>query len=218
MKGMKLSVLLAALLAIGLAGCRSTGMTDDNAASTTVSSDSDTPMASGSGTAAGTGTTAGTSTSAGTGTSASSGAGTWSGSTASGATGTAGGAGSMAGTGTGRASASTDPAQASTAPPPGMAQAYAAAATGAPNSTVTSIEVVPRHSSGAATAAGATAGQGAVGGSSTAGTTGASVTGDRSYRITLRMDDGRTQVITQDWAPAFGTGERVRMIDGVIRR
>ena len=41
---------------------------------------------------------------------------------------------------------------------------------------------------------------------------------DRVYRITLRTDDGRTQVITQEWAPTFSTGDRVRINSGVIQR
>jgi outer membrane lipoprotein SlyB len=36
------------------------------------------------------------------------------------------------------------------------------------------------------------------------------------YRITLRMDDGTTRVITQDKMPAFRTGDRVSMTGGVI--
>ena len=74
----------------------------------------------------------------------------------------------------------------------------AGASTGTPNSTVTSIEVIPLQAGAAAT--------------------GATMTGERGYRITLRMDDGRSQVITQQWAPAFTTGERVRMENGAIQR
>ena len=42
--------------------------------------------------------------------------------------------------------------------------------------------------------------------------------GERVYRITLRTDDGRTQTITQEWAPSFATGDRVRMTNGAIQR
>jgi outer membrane lipoprotein SlyB len=80
----------------------------------------------------------------------------------------------------------------------------------APNSTVTSIEVVqrPAGASGAGTVAGAAVG----------GATGAT-SGDRVYRITLRMDDGQTQVVTQEWAPTFSTGDRVRISgSGAIQR
>jgi outer membrane lipoprotein SlyB len=38
------------------------------------------------------------------------------------------------------------------------------------------------------------------------------------YRITVVMDDGNTRVITQDWAPSFRSGDRVRVQDGVIQR
>jgi outer membrane lipoprotein SlyB len=80
----------------------------------------------------------------------------------------------------------------------------------APNSTVTSIEVVQRP-------AGAT-GAGTVAGAAVGGTTGATG-GDRVYRITLRMDDGQTQVVTQEWAPTFSTGDRVRIsASGAIQR
>lgn len=83
---------------------------------------------------------------------------------------------------------------------------------GTPNSTVTNIEVIPRQSGSAAgTVAGA-----AVGGST--GTTGGSMTSDRVYRITVRMDDGTTQMITQESTPAFSTGDRIRVADGAIVR
>lgn len=86
----------------------------------------------------------------------------------------------------------------------------AATAPAIPNSTVTSIEVVQRQPGAA------TSGSTAVGGTG-AGATGSS-TGDRVYRITLRMDDGSTQVVTQEWAPVFSTGDRVRTISGAIQR
>jgi outer membrane lipoprotein SlyB len=44
------------------------------------------------------------------------------------------------------------------------------------------------------------------------------MTGDRVYRITLRTDEGRTQVITQEWVPTFSTGDRVRVSSGAIQR
>ena len=79
------------------------------------------------------------------------------------------------------------------------------------NSTVTSIEVVPRQGEGAATSAGTVAGA-AVGGTSSAGSA------ERVFRITRRTDDGQTHTITQEWAPTFSTGDRVRMENGTIRR
>ncbi|MEJ7806631.1 MAG: hypothetical protein WKG03_12030 [Telluria sp.] len=89
-------------------------------------------------------------------------------------------------------------------------------ASAASNSTVTSIEVVPRQD-GAVTGAGTVAGA-AVGGATGTGAAGAPGTGERVYRITLRTDDGRTQVITQEWVPTFSSGDRVRLNSGVIQR
>ena len=80
-------------------------------------------------------------------------------------------------------------------------------ATSMPNSTVLAIEPVPK--SAAAT--------GAVGSSGAAGTTGSSGAGE-SYRITLRLDDGSTQVVTQDTVPDFRSGDRVHVESGVIHR
>ncbi|MDQ1923876.1 hypothetical protein [Massilia pseudoviolaceinigra] len=91
----------------------------------------------------------------------------------------------------------------------------ASAPTGTPNSTVSKIEVVPRQGSGAASTGGAVGGTGSAG---STGTSGSTMTGDRVYRITLKMDDGATQVITQEWAPSFVTGDRVRMSGGAIER
>jgi outer membrane lipoprotein SlyB len=79
-----------------------------------------------------------------------------------------------------------------------------------PNAVVILIEPVARQ---AGSAAGAAAGA-AVGGSGAAGTTGSG--GDASYRVTLRMDDGTTRVVTQDKAPTFRSGDRVNMTDGMI--
>jgi outer membrane lipoprotein SlyB len=52
-------------------------------------------------------------------------------------------------------------------------------------------------------------------GSSSGGTTGSSP--DRVYRVTLRMDDGSTQVVTQQTTPDFRTGDRVGLAGGVIQ-
>lgn len=127
--------------------------------------------------------------------------------TDSGAMGSTGTAGTTCAAGATGQTAQTDPA--------GQAATQTAPAT--PNSTVVSIEVIPRQAGGAATGAGTVAGA-AVGGTTSAGTTGATMTGDRVYRITLRMDDGRTQTITQEWAPSFTNGDRVRMVNGAIQR
>jgi outer membrane lipoprotein SlyB len=60
-------------------------------------------------------------------------------------------------------------------------------------------------------------GAGAAGSSGT-GTSGSSMTSDRVYRITLRMDDGSTQVVTQEATPDFRSGDRVNHSSGMIRR
>ena len=124
------------------------------------------------------------------------------GATASGSTGggtaATGGAestgGSMAGTSAGSTAA---PPQAPAAPAPAMMPGSM------PNAVVMSIEAMPRPS-------------GAVGGSGTAGATGSSMGEDKMYRITLRMDDGTTRVVTQDKPPTFRSGDRVNMMDGMI--
>ncbi|MDL2357842.1 MAG: hypothetical protein QFF03_21535 [Pseudomonadota bacterium] len=79
---------------------------------------------------------------------------------------------------------------------------------GPPNAVVVAIDTIPR-----ASAAGADS---SVGGSG--GTTGSSTGSDKMYRITLRMDDGSTRVVTQDKAPTFSNGDRVNMMDGMISR
>jgi outer membrane lipoprotein SlyB len=61
-----------------------------------------------------------------------------------------------------------------------------------------------------------TTGAAAVGGSGATGTTGSSST-DRVYRVTLRMDDGSTQVITQEITPDFRSGDRVNLTSGAIQ-
>ncbi len=77
----------------------------------------------------------------------------------------------------------------------------------APNAVVVSIETVPRQGAGSTSM-----------GTSTAGATGSSMGQDKQYRITLRMDDGATRVVTQDKAPTFRNGDRVNMSDGIINR
>lgn len=123
--------------------------------------------------------------------------------TASTAGATASGAGTMptrsADTGTGGMAAQPQ------AQPPATSPTDTAAMPGAmPNAIVMSIEPMPR--------------QGAVGGSGTAGATGSSMGDDKVYRVTLRMDDGTTRVVTQEKAPTYRTGDRVNMMDGMISR
>jgi len=50
------------------------------------------------------------------------------------------------------------------------------------------------------------------------GTSGSSMTSDRVHRITLRMDDGSTQIVTQEATPDFRSGDRVNLSGGAIRR
>jgi hypothetical protein len=98
--------------------------------------------------------------------------------------------------------------------PSAIASTSAATASGkvaaTPNSKVTLIETVPRQTSAADAA-------GSSGSSGSSGTTGSSGAGNM-YRITVVTDEGATQVITQDWAPTFRNGDRVRLQDGAIQR
>lgn len=172
MKRKEQSVLLAGLLALGLAACTTDSMRSSDTAATT-SDQSPTGVSYGTPSTSATVPGQGTSTSS---------------------TGTAGTAGTPP-----TMDQQTAPAQASAAT--GMAAAP-------PNSVVTMIEVVPR--SGDATGAGTIAGA-AVGGT-------AAGTADRVYRVTLRMDDGSTRVVTQEWAPTFRSGDRVNLSGGEIQR
>ncbi|MFC5512089.1 hypothetical protein ACFPOU_13260 [Massilia jejuensis] len=98
----------------------------------------------------------------------------------------------------------------------GASQAGSAtAASASPNGTVVSIELVPRPASGIG---GAGSVGGAAVGSSGTGATGSSTASDRVYRVTLRMDDGSTQVVTQETTPDFRSGDRVNISGGTIRR
>lgn len=80
----------------------------------------------------------------------------------------------------------------------------ASAAAPAPNSTVLNIELVPAASAEA---------MGAVGASGAAGATGSNL-----YRVTVRMDDGSTQVLTYGSTPDFRSGDRVNVTGGRILR
>ena len=117
--------------------------------------------------------------------------------------------GSTLGSSTGSSPMTTGSSGASGAMGTGTASSTSAqtqeGATSMPNSTVLAIEPVPKS-----------AATGAVG-SSTAGSTGSSGAGE-AYRITVRMDDGSTQVLTQDTIPDFRSGDRVHVESGVIHR
>ena len=82
----------------------------------------------------------------------------------------------------------------------------AAGMSGAPNAVVMSVEAMPRPSASGA-------GSAAMGSSGAEGATGSSG-GGAMYRVTLRMDDGTTRVVTQDSAPNFRSGDRVHLMDG----
>ena len=170
MKRIEQSVLLAGLLAFGLAACSMDRMRGSDTASTP-------PTESATGVTYGTPATGGTAAGQ---------------STTMGGTGTAATAAGTAETRSATGTTSTDPQSAAVMP----------------NSVVTMIEVVPRQ--GDATGAGTLAGA-AVGGT-------AAGTADRVYRVTLRMDDGTTRVITQEWAPTFRSGDRVNLSGGDIQR
>ena len=192
MKQKHQSVFLAGLLAlaVGLSACSSW-----RGGGTGSSGSSGTSGETGSsGTATGTSTSGGMSgTGGGTG---SQGSGSW-GSGSSGSSGTSGTAGSSSGNDTSGSA--------------GMMQDRgASAAATSPNATVAAIEVMPR--SGGTSMEGETAG---AMGSSAGGTTGSSP--DRVYRVTLRMDDGSTQVVTQQTTPDYRTGDRVSLAGGVIQ-
>ena len=86
----------------------------------------------------------------------------------------------------------------------------AGAASAAPNSTVLAIEIQP-------SSIGITEGDSSMGHSGTGGTTGSSG-GNQSYRVTVRMDDGSTQVVTHGTEPNFRSGDRVNVTSGAIGR
>ncbi len=84
----------------------------------------------------------------------------------------------------------------------------------APNSTVLAIEILPASS-------GITEGDSSMGSSGTAGATGSaggSSGSSQSYRVTVRMDDGSTQVVTHNTTPDFRSGDRVNVTGGSIQR
>jgi hypothetical protein len=94
----------------------------------------------------------------------------------------------------------------------GASSGGTSASSTSPNATVAAIEVMPR--SGSATTEGDSSASAAMG-SSSGGSTGSSP--DRVYRVTLRMDDGSTQVVTQQTTPDFRTGDRVSLTGGAIQ-
>lgn len=192
MKRKEQSVLLAGLLALGLAACSSTGMNGTDTASTITSETSgeaaySTPPMDTTGRAGSTASTTGTET----------------GSMASGAS-SMGSSGAQGTSGYGTGSQAQTQTQAGQ---PSSMGTETITTSGTPNSVVTSIDVVPRQAAG---------GAGTVAGAAVGGTTGSA--SDRVYRITLRMDDGTSRIVTQESAPAFKTGDRVRMTDETMQQ
>lgn len=59
---------------------------------------------------------------------------------------------------------------------------------------------------------------GASGSSGSMGSSASSSSGDVAYRITLRLDDGSTRVMTLASSPSFQIGDRVRMTNGALQR
>lgn len=78
------------------------------------------------------------------------------------------------------------------------------------SATVQSIEPVARGMDQAS-------GEAQMGSSDTAGSTAGSA-GNTTYRITLRLDDGSTRAIMQNSAPTYQTGDRVKMVNGLVQR
>lgn len=76
------------------------------------------------------------------------------------------------------------------------------------SATVQSIEPMARGMDQAS-------GEAQMGSSGTAGTTAGSA---GMYRVTLRLDDGSTRAIMQNSAPTYQTGDRVKMVNGLVQR
>lgn len=93
-------------------------------------------------------------------------------------------------------------------------QPAAAARRPAPNATVQSIARAPAPAPAQNGVSTSDASMGASGTAGTSGSGGAS----QSYRVTVRMDDGITEVITYTGTPDFRRGERINVTDGAIRR
>ena len=144
----------------------------------------------------------------------------------SGSSGTAGtqGSGGMSGTGGGTGSHGSDSWGGGSSESSGSSatKGQSASAGGmtstTPNATVAAIEVVPQSSGTATddTSTGASTGMNSSVGSSSGGSTGSS-SADQVYRVTLRMDDGSTQVVLQQTTPDFRTGDRVSLAGGAIQ-
>lgn len=93
-------------------------------------------------------------------------------------------------------------------------------ASSTPNGTVVSIEPLAMGGS-----AGSSGSSGAISSTASGNSTGTNSGGgssrsarEQAYRITLRMDDGSTQVLNQSSTPTYRSGDRVNFSNGVISR
>ncbi|MGF6274823.1 hypothetical protein ABIB38_003214 [Massilia sp. UYP11] len=188
MKKTHQSVAIAGLLAVALAISGCTSMRDESSSSGASGSTGTSDYGEGSSGSSGASGTSGTSTET-----------IHDGAGVSGSSDTSGSSGASGTSGSGTSSMHDDRGgSASTA--------GAAAASAAPNSTVLAIEIMPASS-------------GITEGDASMGTTGAAgATGSQSYRVTVRMDDGSTQVITHGTTPDFRSGDRVNVTGGSIQR
>ena len=84
------------------------------------------------------------------------------------------------------------------------------AATPIPNGTVLAIETLPA-------AGGIAEGDTSMGSSGTSGASGSSGPGP-AYRVTVRLDDGSTQVVNHGATPDFRSGDRINVTSGAIGR
>jgi hypothetical protein len=194
MKHISHSLALAGMLALALSACSNMhGWGSSRSGTTTSGGESGT----------GTGSSSGTS---GTSGSSQSGSG-YEQNNSSGSSGTSG----TSGSGTASMGESGAAAMGGTAAGSQDRSQSASVASISPNATVVSIDVVPRQGS----SEGDSGTSGTVG-SSAAGATGMSAGGDRVYRITARMDDGSTRVVTQESTPDFRAGDRVNLSNGII--
>jgi hypothetical protein len=75
--------------------------------------------------------------------------------------------------------------------------------------TVQAIDAMQRQDLGVGV--GGSAGAAAAGGSVGAPT-------DRVYRVTVRMDDGSSQMVVVDAMPTYKTGDRVRYSNGALQK
>lgn len=196
MKQTHQSVAMAGLLAVALAISGCAAMRGEASPGESSGGSSSSSGASGTSGSTGSSGTSGTSGSSGTTTeSIQDGAGVSGSSETSGSSGSSGASGAS---GSGTSSLQDD----------GSGSASTAgAASAAPNSTVLAIEVLPASS-------GITEGDSSMGSSGAAGATGSS----QSYRVTVRMDDGSTQVVTHGATPDFRSGDRVNVTSGSIQR